>query len=365
MYQLRRTRRATQTLTHYLAAVTVLGSLFFSACFADERVVQAEVTTIPGFRAPEDIDVLMDDGALIVSGYSATENGDLRIFHPGAGKIELVYVPGEGDLATANTLAWGASTCPGPPPGFAPHGIHVSKNAIGSYTLLAVNHTGRESVEWFEVRKVNSGYKAVWRGCVIVDEPYWINDVAMLPDGGFVASHMMPRDRALEAFQREPNDGIKSGYVIEWQQGSGWNKVPGTEGALPNGIQVSSDGAVVYSNHYLGNGVVAVERASGKRVWTTAVEGAPDNLSITSDGRLLAVTHLANIATIGDCISRPEQVCNVGFRVYWLDAMTGRVQKVLSGGNANFGGATVAIEVGDSVYLGSATGEWIGRVPAR
>ena len=141
--------------------------------------------------------------------------------------------------------------------------------------------------------------------------------------------------------------------------------MPGTDGALPNGIQVSRDGSVIYSNHYLSHQVVAIERSSGRRVWTAAVEGAPDNLSITSNGDLLAVTQLESLASVGDCLTRPAQVCALGFTVHRLDASTGAAHKILNGGDGKFGGATVAVEVGEAIYLGAAAGTWIGRTTAR
>lgn len=345
-----------------LLVVAVALSLSSQSGYTDDADIKPTVTLVGGLRAPEDIDVFAAADSLIISGYSVAGNGDLRVFHPGSGKIDLVYAPSVQDRHNRNE-AWGATDCPGPPRGFAPHGIHVSQNASGTHTLLAVNHTSREAVEWFELEGTAKAVTAKWRGCVIVDEPYWINDVVMLPEGGFIASHMMPRELAHEAFARQPNDGVKSGYVIEWQQASGWSKIAGTEGALPNGIQVSRDGSVVYSNHYLGNQVVAVERASGLLMWEAAVEGAPDNLSMAADGSLLAVTHLESIATIGDCLTRPDEVCSVGFVVYRLNPLTGVVSEILRAGDQSFGGATVAVEFGDSIYFGTATGTSMGKIP--
>jgi len=43
-------------------------------------------------------------------------------------------------------------------------------------------------VEWFQLaRDVTGRLAATWRGCVMADAPLWINDVAMIADGGFVA----------------------------------------------------------------------------------------------------------------------------------------------------------------------------------
>lgn len=342
---------------------SIVAGLFAGAsCPASDGEARNAMDTLPGFHSPEDIDVVAGGAALVVGSFNLEgDNGDLRMYYPTSGEVEVIYVPSDRDKVTA-AKNWGAPHCPGPPPGFAAHGIHVSRNPAGTYTLLAVNHTGREAVEWFELREETGRFSAEWRGCVPVDKPYWINDVAALPDGGFVASHMMPREEANTMLARLPNDGIESGYVIEWGPAIGWRKVPGTDGALPNGIQVSVDGTVIYNNHYLGNRVVAVARGNGRRLWTATVEGGPDNISITPSGDLLVVTHLASLAAIGDCLTRPAEVCPLGYTVHRVDAATGDARRIFRGGDTAFGGATVAVQLDDAVYLGTFAGTRIGRI---
>ena len=49
-----------------------------------------------------------------------------------------------------DTVAAHDVPCPGPPPpAFSPHGIHLSERSDGRLQLLAVQHGGRESVEFF------------------------------------------------------------------------------------------------------------------------------------------------------------------------------------------------------------------------
>ena len=340
----------------------ILALLISPAGSADDIGDDDALESISGFRSPEDLDVLADGRALVASGFSLSgRDADLRVYYPESGRVEIIYTPSERDHATA-APGWGADDCPGPPPGFAAHGIHASRNADDTFTLLAVNHTGREAIEWFELRERNGRFRALWRGCVPVDAPYWINDVARLPGGGFIASHMMPRDAADTMLARSPNDGIETGYVVEWQAEGGWRKVRGTDGALPNGIQVSDDGAIVYNNHYLGNQVVAVMRSTGRRLWAAAVEGGPDNLSITPRGDLLVVTHLASLAAIGDCLTRPAETCSLGFTVHRVDAESGAARRIFRGGDTAFGGATTAVEIDGTIFLGAFAGQRIARL---
>lgn len=327
------------------------------------------ITPICGFLAPEDLDVFPDGKAVVVGGFSLdNKDGDLRVLRLSDHKITKVYPPDTAPEPVPGGEPWGDPACPGPPDGFAAHGIHLSANARGTHTLLVVNHTGREAVEWFELFQNGDAYRAAWRGCVIIDEPYWVNDVAILPGsagGGFVASHMMPREIAGTLFDRPPNDRVETGYNVQWTPSAGWLKIEGTEGALPNGVQVSADGAVLYSNHYLANQVVAYDRASGRRLWTASVDGAPDNMSITPEGQLLVAAHRVSLRSIrDDCMLKPVPFCGLGFAVYRIDPMDGAVTRVFESEGPPFGGSTVAVQVGDHIFLGAFAGDRIARISA-
>jgi len=329
------------------------------------------ITPICGFTAPEDIDALPDGSALIVGSlgrWGSKLGGGIQVYYPGDGTIGTLYQSGDQHIAPgARDDAWGDPACAAPPATFSAHGLHVSARDDGTFTLLAVNHSERESVEWFQLQRNATGrLTATWRGCVIVDEPWWINDVAMAADGSFVATHMMPRDQAATMLDRSPADGVKSGALVSWQRGAGWRRIPGTDGALPNGVQVSADGRVVYVDLYLENAVAAFARDSGRELWRASVGGAPDNMSITPSGDLLVAVHPVPLATIRDtCLSKSLELCELPFIVYAIESGTGAVREVHAGGGAPIGGVTVAVESGGHIYLGAYAGNRIGRMPAR
>jgi hypothetical protein len=348
------------------AAIAAL--LFGCAAQEDSGCVgNGVITPICGFLAPEDVDVIPGGDAIVVGGFSLdNKNGDLRVMRIADREIRIVYTPGA-DVVAADEGSWGDPACPGPPSdGFAAHGIHLSANSQGTHTLLVVNHTGREAIEWFELSQDGGDYAAAWRGCVIVDEPYWINDVAMLPaaaGGGFVASHMMPREIAATLFDRPPNDRVETGYNVQWQRDTGWTKIEGTEGALPNGVGLSRDGSVLYSNHYLANHVVAYDRATGARLWTASLDGAPDNMSFTPDGKLLIPAHRASLRSVrDDCMLKQPRYCGLAFAVYRVDPSDGSVTLVFESEGPPFGGATVAVQIGDEIFMGAFAGDRIGRI---
>jgi hypothetical protein len=353
--------------------IAFLCSAMVTAAAVADDVLESEcepsngITPICGFLAPEDLEVVPGGHAILVGGFSlAHKNGDVRVLHLPSHSMETIYSPDMLGLTAPakDAVLWGDPACPGPPTGFAAHGIHLSKNTHGTYTLLVVNHTSREAVEWIEVVDDGGRFSAQWRGCVVIAPEIWVNDVAMLPDGGFVASHMMPLSESGTLLARKQNDGIVSGYVLDWHAESGWKKIEGTDGALPNGIQVSSDGATVYSNHYQANQVVAIDRVSGKRLWTAAMHGAPDNSSITPDGKLMVSTHLDPLSRIRDeCLGKTAPYCGVEFVVSTIDPATGTVTELFQSKGAPFGGATVAVETGGSIYMGAMAGSRVGVIP--
>ena len=359
--------RLSITLSSFsLVGLLLLAGLAMADDVFDERPGPASsMKLIDGLLSPEDIEVLPDGDALIVGSFNLRDGaGDLRVVYLDDHRVEVIYSPTADANTTDDGAAWGESTCPGAPSGFSVHGIHLSKDSNGVIHLLAVNHTGRESIEWFEIKKIEQRYVAQWRGCVMVDDELWINDVAMLPHGGIVASQMMPRKDASTMLERKPQDGIESGYVVEWQADSGWRKVPGSDGALPNGIQVSADGTIIYSNHYLSNRVVAIERATGQRIWSANVSGAPDNMSVTSTGELLVAMHHESLQAIAPCLQSPTSNCGLHFGIAAIDAASGAVRPVFDGSGARFGGSTVAVKAGEFIYLGAFAGTHIARIAA-
>jgi outer membrane protein assembly factor BamB len=223
-----------------------------------------------------------------------------------------------------------------------------------------VNHRGREAVELFELVDGDDPARTrlVWRGCVPAPAEVWMNDVVGLPGGGFAVTHMVPRNvdgEVLFEAERVRND---IGHVLTWMPETGWQKVPGSDGALPNGIEVSDDGTILYVNEYFGDRVYALERASGKRLWSTAVD-APDNSSWGMDGRLLVASHHADLEAVLACDHEPLTMCPLAFSIVAIDPANGRRVTIVEGGGegAPMGAATVAVEHAGRLWLGSYVGD--------
>ena len=319
------------------------------------------VSVICGLRHPEDLEVLPGAQHIIVSEYGSvdgTKPGHLSALRVGDHTVRTLYPAAR--TAEPAPADWGDAACPGPPgPAFSPHGIHHSTQA-GVERLLVVNHGGREAVELFEIGTDEAGapVRLTWRGCVVAPDALWLNDVAGLPGGGFLASHMMARGTGIEHIRQVERDKAATGAVYEWQRDTGWRPLAGTEGALVNGIEIADDGGVVYVNHYLGDAVVAVDRQTGERVWTAAVP-APDNSSIAPDGRLLVASHRDDLDAVLHCSENETAFCALPYAIVAVDTATGATTTLTDGGGAPFGGATVAVQIGDRLYLGAFAGERI------
>ncbi|MEX2481299.1 MAG: hypothetical protein WD928_10600 [Gammaproteobacteria bacterium] len=317
---------------------------------------------ICGFERPEDIERLAAGRALLISEYgglSGSRPGRLTVYQPADDSRRELY-PANGSQGRPD---WGSADCPGAPGAeFSPHGIHLA-TVGGAQRVLAVNHGGREAIELFELRDASdpNAVNLRWRGCIIAPEGAWLNDVVGLPDGGLAATHMVERGTGEEALLESERRRDDIGHVLGWMPDSGWRVIPGSQSALPNGIEVSADGTVLYINEYFGDRVYALERASGRRLWQTAVD-APDNSSWGDDGRLLVTSHHDNLQAVFACNAAPLRPCALRYAIVAIDPENGNRLTVVEGGDALFGAATVAVELGERLYLGSFVGDRMATI---
>lgn len=327
------------------------------------------VTPICGFDSPEDLEVMAGDRLIIVSEYGGLSGkypGALSSYHTEHGHVVRLFPSPDAGIGTlgGETSMWGDKNCPGPPSAaFDPHGIHHRAD-LNPERLLVVNHGGRESIEIFEVKLDDAGdnVSLTWRGCIVAAPGTWMNDVVGLPGGGLAASNMMPRDFTREQIFATEASKAESGYALEWHIDSGWRQIPDTGGALVNGIEASADGKILYINFYLSNKVAAVERETGKRLWTIELEG-PDNSSWAPDGKLLVAAHRdTTLKTILECAETDIPYCPIAYQIMAVDPATGEHSLRYEGAGAPMAAATVGVQIGQTLYLGSFAGERMGRV---
>lgn len=230
-----------------------------------------------------------------------------------------------------------------------------------------VNHGGRQSIEMFELERSAGSWVLVWRGCELAKHDY--NDVAILPDGGFVGTY--PTGLSTEG--GGPAAGGATGYVARWTSGKGEAEVPGTRMRFPNGVVASADGRYMFVNEFSARVVHKYDLNDGRGLGSVGVDFLPDNLTWTSERRLLA----AGVkGARGDCPQGSGRACIDGFGVAEIDPSNMQVRSLFDSTSAQalldsasadplISGVSVALRVDDSIYLGAFLGDRLVRIPYR
>lgn len=323
-----------------------------------------EMQPICGFRHPEDMVLLPDARTLLISQMGTLRGevpGSFALFDTVSDTITRLPAPSVG-----NGVLWGDPQCTEPPgAAFSPQGIDLSQRPDGDWQVLAVNHGSRESVEFFQLVNATEGYRLAWRGCAIPDAGSLLNDVAALPDGGFVATHMYRRDSPhiglLNLDMLKGILGFDTGYVLHWD-GKRFSRLAGSAMPLPNGIQVSRDGSALFVNAYLAGEVRKIAYPGGELIGSVAIR-RPDNSQWDADGHLLVASHGGSPSALLECFSINEGACGLQFAIVAIDPQTLQRHTVLEHRGAPMGAASVAQQVGDRLYLGSFAGDRIVRLP--
>jgi hypothetical protein len=186
--------------------------------------------------------------------------------------------------------------------------------------------------------------------------PY--NDVAILPDGGFVASY----PSGLSAGNGGAPPGGATGYVARWTPGKGESEVAGTRLRGPNGVSASADGRYIYVNEFAARIVHKLDLKEGKEAGSVTLDFLPDNLTWTKQGKLLAAG--VNGAR-GDCPEGSGRPCIQGFGVAEIDPAPMTVRTIFDSATKDpmMSSVSVALKVGQSVYIGAFRGDRLARIP--
>ena len=322
----------------------------------------AEARPVCGFQNPEDLALLPGARSVVISQMGEMDGsapGSLVFFDLASDAITRAY-GGDEAGGGAPTPGWGDPGCPGAPgPAFSPHGLALARRPDGALQLLVVNHGGRESIEFFAVTSETSPTLA-WRGCAIPPEGSWLNDVAALPDGGFVTTHMFEKGAGFVALLKG-FVGLSTGWVFEWQPDSGFQRVPGSDGPMPNGIEASPDGETLYLDLYLGDEVRKLSRKTGETLASVEI-ASPDNVLWSPDGTLLVASHNAPLNEMLACGELEHGACPFHFSILELDPETLRARELYANVGPPMGAGTAALRVGDELLIGSFKGDRIVRV---
>lgn len=305
--------------------------------------MQGEVEIICGpTRQPEDLERTPDGKYLLVTQYidegrPGAKDGGVELFELATKRFRKMNLRSEPDAS------WGDPECPGTlGNSVVSHGSSLVKRADGKWAYYVVNHAGRQSIEMYELAPIANGWSLVWHGCEVAKGIY--NDVAILPDGGFVGSYP------------------PAGYVARWTRGQGESEAAGTRMKVPNGVVASPDGRFLYVNEMAARKVRKIETATGADLGSAGVDFMPDNLTWTEDGKLLAAGIKGGR---GDCPADSGRRCIDGFGIAQVDPETMQSKALFDSVNGDVltSGASVAIQAGDSIYVGAYLGERLLRIP--
>ncbi len=310
------------------------------------------VQFVCGQQAPEDLVVAPGSEWVLASAFSG--NGGIRLIKV-RDRTTTVAFPAATSKERIDAKTY--DSCPGPPDPadkakFTTHGLYLRAGKGSVHTLYAVHHGNRESIEVFELDTRAKTPALTWIGCAVAPEPIGLNSVVGLPDGGFVATNFLPRGGDPNA-RTKMMAGENNGELWEWHTRTGWKKVPGSEAAGANGVEISKDGKWFYvaawgSQQFfrLSRGQTPVKKDAvplGFRV---------DNIRWAPDGSIFA-------AGQGGAAPGPQTS-----NVVKINPNTLKVQEIIRHPNsADFGSGTVAVQIGKEIWVGSFRGDRIAVFP--
>ncbi len=314
-----------------------------AACDGD-----GEVQFLCGPLSPEDLYPVPESPWVVVSGME--DEGYLYIADTRDHSSSVMF-PGANSASRQDRQTYGA--CPGVPNSqFRPHGLSLRPGSDGLHTLYVVAHGGREAVEVFNLDVSGSAPALTWVGCLLAPQGVSLNSVTALPGGAIAVT----------------NFNTSGGELWEWQPGSGWAQVPGSEMNGPNGIVSSADGRWFYIGGWSDEALIRLSRGQTPvRKDRVEVGFHIDNVRWAPDGSLLvAGQYGSERASIGRCLNGGE--CEgVSSRVARVDPNALTAEQLIDyPSNALFIFGTVAVQLGQEIWFGGIAGaERIARFPLK
>jgi hypothetical protein len=185
------------------------------------------------------------------------------------------------------------------------------------------------------------------------------NDVASTGNGGFVALVMLTTSDSSRADLLDfMTSGSDTGFLVEWHPQSGLKRVPNTAVSMPAGVQNSRDGRYIYYTSWSGKDIRKYDRIKGAVVKVTRLSFDPDNISTQPDGTFL-VTGIDDLNDFRTCFLNKPAMCQEPSTVAAVDPRTLAAKTVLHLKPGFISGASVAVQIDQHFYLGSALGDRI------
>jgi hypothetical protein len=313
-----------------------------------------ELSFVCGNEHPEDLASIPATPWLIVSGFA--EGAGLKLIDTRS-KVGKRWYSGAPEQVKADTERY--PDCHSPPDvaTFDTQGLSLRNTAQGIYTLYAVNHGGRESIETFKVATVGEEPSLEWQGCLLMPPGMAANSVASFDDGTVLVTVLTRPGTTIADFVQ----GRNTGAVYERTPGMhAFRLVRGTELPGNNGLEVSSDQRSFYVVAFGWHAVVRFSRGNpAKRLrMGTAPDFMPDNIHWDGE-RLIAAGMRYDEPACGGVRKviagkADEMRCHRGYVVAAVDPSTlGFHTLAYAEPNPDFNGVSTAIVLEGTLWLGS------------
>jgi hypothetical protein len=343
-----------KTLITLTLACVVVGSIAVAAQAPAPCTPAGDIQFICGQQGPEDLVVVPGSQWVVASAYGGS--GGINLIRV-SDRRSIVAFPSDAEKVRFDSKTYPG--CSGAPDRsakakFLTHGLSLQAGKKSIHRLFVVAHGARESIEVFELDAAPATPVLTWIGCVVAPDPIGLNSVRWLPDGGFIATDFLARNVSAED-RAKMLAGEKNGALWEWHAATGWLKVPGSEAAGANGIELSDDGKVLYVAAWGTQSFFRLTRGPG----TPKRDEVPlgfrvDNIRWAKDGSILASGQ-------GGTAPAPQTT-----NIVKINPKTMMVTEVLKRPNIDaFGSGTVAVEIGKDLWVGSFRGDRIAIFPVK
>jgi hypothetical protein len=250
---------------------------------------------------------------------------------------------------------------------FVTHGLHMRAVGEGHSRLYVVGHGGREAIEVFDVETGPDRPALTWIGCVQMPDGLGANSVTSLRDGSLLATVLLHPGHTFN----EVMAGKITGAVYRWSPGDpGFVVIKGSELPGNNGIEVSADGREIFVASTGLSTISAFANTNPTRLLrsTGPLDFRPDNVHMTADGQLITAGPSNDEGQCGPLDAEHFSLekfaaCPRGSVAATFDPATLKeTRRWSSPSNREFSNATMALQVGDGVWIGSFSGDRIGIV---
>lgn len=310
-----------------------------------------ELHFLVGMKNPEDLVVLPGNRWIVASGMAA--GSGLHLINAETKEWERWIAP------PATPRRPFTDFLPQSPPNeLQLHGLSLQVSTDDRVTLYAVNHGGaedlhdfangrnRETVEVFDIDMRTPKPSLTWAGCVPLPNKLVGNAVVPGPDGSLFATVLFhPGTTFADLWQEKP-----TGAVYKWLPGMpAFERIEGTELPGNNGIEISSDGKVLYVVSLYN--VTAFSTTNPAKVLTTVriPDGIGDNIHWVS-GRLIVAGVRIDLGPKADDGTPTGE----GYYVAEVDPDSLQLTFIARGPyNPEFTGASTGLPVDGTLWIGS------------